>query len=577
MSPGVLLAGALAALLLGPLASSLARQEPHFRAVLDGFAAFTVGGFALLLLMPTAIRDGGGPAIVFMLIGLAVPGLLHRVSRDKTIQMTDRALVVGLAVHAAVESAALVTAPAGESLGFAVVAHRLPVGLAVFSLARNPRAGWAAIAVLVGASLAGFGGGQVLESLLTIRHDAWLQGFVAGTLLHVLSGHQIGVRHAHCHDAPQEGIILPSHTTAAACGALGGLALIAAVMAQPHGHHHAHTTAPHFIDTMLSLALVSAPALIAGYGLAGLIGILLTPQRAQWLRGGARWRQSLRGMAFGLPLPVCSCGVLPLYHTLVRRGAPATAAMAFLIATPELGLDALLLSLPLLGTELTIARLVAAIVVALGVSLLVGRLVAAPPAPERAPDDERAPPHRLRDGLRFGFVELFDHTMPWILTGLFIAALVEPLLRHAALAQVPALIQVPLFALIGIPAYVCASGATPIAAVAIAGGVSPGAALAFLIAGPATNVTTFGVLSQLHGRSIAAAFGIAVTFAAVVCGWTVDAMAPGAGAATVLHDHEASSPVNIICLALLGLLLLMSLFRQGPRGMLTQVLAPLHT
>ena len=149
MPPGLLLAGAVLALLLGPLASSVARQDPQFRALLDGFAAFTVGGFALLLLMPSAVRDGGSLALLFMLSGLAIPGLLHRISRETTITMTDRALVLGLAVHAAVESAAMATAPAGEPLGFAVVAHRLPVGLAVFSLARNPRAGWLAIAVLV--------------------------------------------------------------------------------------------------------------------------------------------------------------------------------------------------------------------------------------------------------------------------------------------------------------------------------------------------------------------------------------------------------------------------------------------
>ena len=91
---------------------------------------------------------------------------------------------------------------------------------------------------------------------------------------------------------------------------------------------------------------------------------------------------------------------------------------------------------------------------------------------------------RLREGLRFGLVELFDHTMPWVLAGLLIAAWVEPILGHGLFQQVPTVLQVPLFALIGIPLYVCASGATPIAAIAIHKGISPGAGLAFLLAGP---------------------------------------------------------------------------------------------
>jgi uncharacterized membrane protein YraQ (UPF0718 family) len=333
------------------------------------------------------------------------------------------------------------------------------------------------------------------------------------------------------------------------------------------------------------LALESAPALLLGYALAGVLPFVLTAKRTSSLASGGRLTQSLRGVAFGLPLPLCSCGVLPLYESLIRRGAPTAAAMAFFVATPELGLDALLLSLPLLGPSLTAARVASAFAVALLVGLLVGSRSGPEPVAQRE-ERETAPvpisgswTSRLRAGLHFGFVDVFDHTMPWIALGLIVAAMAEPMLAHGAIDTLPPAIQVPMAALIGVPVYVCASGATPIAALALYKGMSAGAAIAFLIAGPATNVTTFGVLARLHGRRAAVLFGLSVTFLAILAGWTVNTL--GLPAAPVLDAHPSAQPLGSsfswLCVTGLATLAVISLFRQGPRGALRQILEPLHT
>lgn len=343
------------------------------------------------------------------------------------------------------------------------------------------------------------------------------------------------------------------------------------------------SSVPSFIETLGVLILESAPALLLGYTLAGVVPFLLTPSRTTALGRGGRLGQSLRGVAFGLPLPVCSCGVLPLYESLIRRGAPPAAAMAFFVATPELGLDAVILSVPLLGSSLTIARVVAAFVVAVLVALLVSGPLrtkeAASPDADTATPDERPMSERVQSGLRFGFVEVFDHTMPWIALGLAIAALAEPLLSHDAIAHIPSSLQVPLAALIGVPLYVCASGATPIAALAIHKGLSAGAVIAFLIAGPATNVTTFGVLARLHGRRIALRFGVTVTILAILAGWCVDMI--GVPAADVLgthaHDHAQVSWLAWGCALTLVFLSVSSLLRQGPRGVVHQIFVPIHS
>ena len=122
-------------------------------------------------------------------------------------------------------------------------------------------------------------------------------------------------------------------------------------------------------------------------------------------------------------------------------------------------------------------------------------------------------------------MDVLDETGPWIVFGLAVAALMAAELDLSGLASLPNSIQLPLFALIGLPVYVCASGATPLVAVLIALGVSPGAALVFLLTGPATNVTTFGVLTKLHGRAVAIGFAASVVLGALVTGAVVNQLA----------------------------------------------------
>jgi uncharacterized membrane protein YraQ (UPF0718 family) len=185
---------------------------------------------------------------------------------------------------------------------------------------------------------------------------------------------------------------------------------------------------------------------------------------------------------------------------------------------------------------------------------------------------------RLAEGLRYGLVELVDHTLPWVVFGLLLAAFVEPLLDHAVLAGLPSALQVPLAALVGLPLYVCASGATPLAAVAVHKGLSAGAALTFLLAGPATNVTTFGVLASLHGRALAVRFGLTLTLLAAMVGWSVDLFGlevPEVGHPGDAHRHGGAAHELV---AFVGVLVVAgaSVWRQGARGAVDQVLRPLH-
>lgn len=448
----------------------------------------------------------------------------------------------------------------------AVVLHRLPLGLGLWWLVRPVVGPLGASALLVAVALvgaAGLGwGGRVLEPG-PLQVAALLQAFTAGAFLPALFRGRAG---------SGEG---PAQRLAAGLGAVAAMALLVLVS-------HAHPVLgaqPGELGagaTFLHLSLETAPALLAAYVLTGLFQALLGEASLGWLKRGSSLSQALRGTVVGLPLALCSCGVLPVYRGLIRKGVPIAAALSFLVAAPEIGVSAFLVSVPLIGWPLTLARLGGAFAVALLSGVLVSRLIPASQAAAMAsPAAGPALPlrQRLAHGLREGLVESVDHTAPWILVGLGMAALVEPLLAAEWLSRLPPGLDVPLFALLGVPSFVCASGATPLVAVLLHKGLSPGAALAFLITGPATNITTFAVMSRLHGRKVAVAFGAVVAVSSIGLGLALNTLIPAqTGLAHQPQHAEHEGLVEWVGLVLLGALFLASLLRQGPRGFLTQLL-----
>ncbi|MEN0067439.1 MAG: permease [Myxococcota bacterium] len=574
---------AVGALFAAPVLLWMTRGNAWLRASLDGFVLVVVSGIVLLHLGPHAVVEGGLPGLIGIILGMAVPLWLHRTGRRG---LWAGSAVVLLAGHAFIDGAALGLLDAGlaTAVGAAVIAHRLPVALAVVTAARRPWHGAVALAGLAALTVVGFNVGVEIDPPRFVH--ALTEGLIVGGLFHVVIAHRIDAPATHAHDhAGHAHHDCGGHDKeerwnrrASAVGAVAGVLTVTGLaMLSGDSDLLAHLQAS--CRTFLSLTLTSAPALIVGFVLAGLVSVFLNPARASWLSGSVG-TQALRGVAFGLPLPVCSCGVVPMYQSLIRKGVPITAGLAFLVATPELGIDAVLLSVPLLGIPMTIARVVAAFVVAVVVAVVVSRGL---PTPASQPIDadimlQRGFGVRIREGLRYGLVELVDHTLPWILVGLVLAALAEPLLDHEVLAALPSVAQVPLAAMIGVPIYVCASGATPLAALATQKGLSAGAALAFLLAGPATNVTTFGILASLHGRQLAFRFGITLTIAAIVVGWTTDAIGISVPALTTLdapHGHRwgVLGAVSAVGLAALTF---GSLWRQGVRGMVRQLTNPIH-
>ncbi len=555
---------ALAALAMGPVILHRLHQRQALAAALDGFVVVSITGLIFLHFVPTAVEERDLAVLAVLVVGFLAPLMLERLTRDVHHRIDKGGLVlglIGLAVHAGLDGAALATVAASgtdTALALAVILHRLPAGIAVWWLATTVvgrRAGVIALVALMIATAVGFQFGAGATRLHGTSDLVTLfQAFVGGALVHVV---------LHPGHGRPEG----SKRQAEGWGALAALALLLIVTVYPVAE--AGEGPEPFLNRFYVLAAESAPALLLAYLFAGLLSAFLPSASIRWLGKGGPLSQAGRGMVVGLPFPICSCGVVPLYRTLVAKGAPPAAAMAFLVATPELGMDAVLLSIPLLGPDVTVLRLVTAAAAALLVGWWVGGRLKAQANPHENHHDAQTDGGlgtRLRSALATGTGEVVDHTAPWIILGLAVAALVAPWLSGGWLAELPSPVAIVLFAALGFPTYVCAASATPLVATLLAAGLSPGAGIAFLITGPATNLSTLGVLSSLHGKRAAAAFASTLVMIAVAAGLSIDFLFDALDVPTLAELTE-DEPTTLQLVSLAGLMLLFaaSIARRGVR------------
>ncbi len=278
-----------------------------------------------------------------------------------------------------------------------------------------------------------------------------------------------------------------------------------------------------------------APYLLFGFVVAGALSVWLSAAWVQRRLGGGGWRAALRASLLGVPLPLCSCSVIPVSVSLREQGASRGATGAFMMATPQVGVNSLFVTYGLLGPFMTLAR--AAIAFVSG--LLCGTLV-------DATDRENLPAASAQDpvaaggscaiaispiqpawrrALRHAFVTLPRSIAVPVLVGMTVSALIGAFLPDNFFAErlAPGFGAMGLMLLIGIPMYVCSTSSTPVALALILAGVPEGAVLVFLITGPATNAATLTTLWRLLGSRATLIYLAVLTGTALLAGWTLDA------------------------------------------------------
>jgi len=337
-----------------------------------------------------------------------------------------------------------------------------------------------------------------------------------------------------------------------------------------------------------------APYLLLGFSMAGLLSVLISPRLVERHLGNRGLVQVFKASLFGVPLPLCSCGVIPVGASLRQHGAGKGATTAFLLSTPQTGVDSIAVTYALLGPFLAVVRPIAALLT----GFLGGGLVYAldrdgndPAAEEDATVacssesgcctvDEEPRRKTLLDGLTYGLVTLPRDIGRALIVGILLSGVISALVEPRALESALGSGIWPMLAAIavGIPLYVCATASTPIALSLIHAGLSPGAALVFLIAGPATNGATVTTLWRVLGRRSVVIFLLTVAVGALATGLVVDslvasevvgpnAMVPAVVSGSPAHDHHGDTGgVGLWfrrgCAVLLMLLLVNALWPQ---------------
>ncbi len=321
-----------------------------------------------------------------------------------------------------------------------------------------------------------------------------------------------------------------------------------------------------FLAALWQILLELSPSLLAGLLIAGLLHVYLPAGFIH--RGLSRpdWRSVMRASLVGVPLPLCSCGVIPTALGLRNEGASKGATVAFMISTPQTGADAILVSSAFLGWPFALFMVMATFVTGLVGGLLVNRLV--PPDPPRglAPGSSPAEAPGGRGGLagavRYGVLDLLGAIDLWILVGVLAAALLSTLLPSDYFASQPwsqGWLGMLAVLAIALPLYVCTTGSVPIAASLIAAGLPTGSALVFLMAGPATNLATFGaVYRALGGRVLGIYLGTVIVMS-LLLGLLFEGLVQTPGAAAPMAHHQDTDWLGIVCaLVLIGLMLWLS-------------------
>jgi hypothetical protein len=267
---------------------------------------------------------------------------------------------------------------------------------------------------------------------------------------------------------------------------------------------------------------------------AGLIHLFIS---RDWLvkhLGGRGFGSVLKAALIGAPMPLCSCSVLPAACALRSKGAGRGATVSFLISTPETGVDSIAVTWALMGPVMAIVRPVAAIATAMAAGFIETlRDRREPPAKVAGPlcticnsnDCEHiARPTRWSRFWTFVLYDMGDDLGPSLALGLLAAGILGVLIpdnffeRYMGSPWTAMLVML----VVGLPMYVCATASTPLAAVLVAKGLNPGAALVLLLVGPATNVATILVVSRMLGKTSALLYVGTIAVMSLVCGAALD-------------------------------------------------------
>ena len=337
-----------------------------------------------------------------------------------------------------------------------------------------------------------------------------------------------------------------------------------------------------FLISLLNILNEMSPYILFGFLIAGILHAFVSPEGMSRHLSGHGWKPVVKAALFGIPLPLCSCGVLPTAVALRNQGASKGATTSFLIATPQTGVDSIAATYALLGLPFAIMRPLGALTGALFGGLAVNSSDRRPSASETAASPTQAPTASLPptfhakvvDALRYGFLDMVGSVGKWLVIGLIVAALITMFMPEhllLSLSRYPILAMLLMVA-IAVPMYICATGSIPIALSLMLKGLSPGAAFVLLMAGPAANFASVLVLKRSLGTRSTAIYIGSVIVTALLFGLVIDHLLPATwfmpqSALSPAHACHISLPLfpTLCSLLLVALLIISAIRNHRPR------------
>jgi uncharacterized membrane protein YraQ (UPF0718 family)/copper chaperone CopZ len=308
------------------------------------------------------------------------------------------------------------------------------------------------------------------------------------------------------------------------------------------------------------ILLELSPSLLLGLFIAGLVHVYVPAAAIHRRLSRPDLASSVRASVLGVPLPLCSCGVIPTALGLRKAGASPGATTSFMISTPQTGVDSILVSAAFLGWPFALFKLAAAFVTGVIGGVLVNRFTQAPETPVEQGQTDLDPVGRDRGVLgavRYAVVDLLGAIDYWLIAGILLAALISTLVPadfFVGRAWSQGLVGMLVVLAISLPLYVCTTASVPIAASLIAAGMPVGSALVFLMAGPATNVATIGAVYRTLGGSVLGLYLGTVVVMSLGFGLLFDGLLLSVPAMSAEHVHGGDWLSLLSALVLLGLL-----------------------
>lgn len=285
----------------------------------------------------------------------------------------------------------------------------------------------------------------------------------------------------------------------------------------------------NYISEFINLCNEMSPYLLLGFIFAGILHVYIKKVNTIKYLGKKNLRAVINAALIGIPLPLCSCGVIPTGISLSKNGASKGASVSFLISTPQTGIDSILVTYSMLGLPFAIIRPFIAFITGIVGGFLTNVYDDSEYDEvniEESEDNSNKP--KFKRFLHYAFVEFLQDISKWLVIGLALAALISVLLPDDFFTTYinSPFLNILIILAASVPLYVCATGSVPVAAVLLMKGLSPGAALVFLMAGPATNMATISVIGNAMGRKTLITYLASIIGGAVFFGLFIDYIIP---------------------------------------------------